>query len=617
VISGLRRRTSVPRARAAVLRYVTSLAIVAATVLIIPRTPLDGPVGGLVAVTVILACAWFGGTGPALLFPSLIFLLSWIDGRGDSEPEAPTGRQLITFGVFTVLTAAVGLAGQYRRRIHAVTQRHAEKLREQARVLSLAHIIFRDLEGRITEWNEGAERMFGWSSAEAQGRVLHELLETRFPKPLEEIREELLRTGQWEGEVVHRHKNGSELTVAAHWIAYRDKDGLPVGVAEVQNDVTALRRAEEAIREADRRKDRFLATLAHELRNPLAPLASGLDMLGLSNVGSPVEEEIRTLMQRQVTHMVHLIDDLLDVSRINTGKIVLRPTDVMLGDIVRDAIDSSRPHIDAAGHELTVRQPSEAIPLRVDRARLTQVLLNLLNNAAKFTPAKGRIELTVSKSGDMAEIRVRDNGAGISAEMLPRVFDMFVQSEDLLVRTHGGLGIGLSIARTLVELHGGVIEAHSGGAGLGTEFIVRLPVPSRPPCLPAGATPDGTSRVAPLKPRRILVVDDNRDAAQTLAMLLTSVGCECRSVFDGPTALETATQFLPDAFVLDIGLPGMCGYEVARRLRATPQFRSAVMIAVTGWGKDEDRREAREAGFDHHLVKPVELNALYQLLSLG
>ncbi|HVW02216.1 MAG TPA: ATP-binding protein [Planctomycetaceae bacterium] len=377
------------------------------------------------------------------------------------------------------------------------------------------------------------------------------------------------------------------------------------------------RRQAEQLREQDRRKDQFLATLAHELRNPLAPVRTGLDLLQLAAAGTPdpaLVSEVHDMMRRQIDHMVRLIDDLLDVSRITTGKFELRKQRIELADVVRDAVESARPAIDEAGHRLTVAVPGVPLVLEADGTRLSQVFTNLLNNACKFTDRGGDITLTVEPRGREVEIRVRDTGIGIAPEMLPRIFEMFVQPQNPVTRTHGGLGIGLSLVRTMVEMHGGRVEASSHGAGQGSEFVVRLPLVIEP--ADDGKESRGTSACnGDAVTHRILIVDDNRDAARSLAHLLEASGHACRIEFDGRSALCAAADFRPNLCVLDIGMPGMSGYELASRLRANPKLQSATLIALTGWGQDEDFQRSQLAGFDHHLVKPVTAAALNALIS--
>ena len=308
-----------------------------------------------------------------------------------------------------------------------------------------------------------------------------------------------------------------------------------------------------------------------------------------------------------------MVDDLLDVSRINTGKVELRCASVELSDIIRDAVAACEPQNEAARHTLTVSIPDAPLHLHADAARLVQVLMNLLSNAAKFTAPEGRLSVSAARDGGHAVVHVRDNGPGIAAESLPHIFDMFSQVEDAHRCAGGGLGLGLSIVRNLVELHGGSVQAVSAGAGQGAEFIVRLPLAEARAPAPAAETDNAPTNGA-ARACRVLVVDDNHDAARTLSMMLEKVGFDCRSSFDGPSALTAAGEFDPHAIVLDIGMPGMDGLEVARRLRAQPDTRDTLLIALTGWDKEEDRSRSRAAGFDHHLAKPVQLSVLQQLL---
>jgi PAS domain S-box-containing protein len=371
----------------------------------------------------------------------------------------------------------------------------------------------------------------------------------------------------------------------------------------------------DRLREADRRKDEFLATLAHELRNPLAPIRNALLLMrGPAPPGG--HEPVRAMAERQVAHLARLVDDLMDVARISEGKIELRRESVDLHTVVRQAVETARPLIDDRRHRLVVTLPPGPVRLEGDPTRLEQVLWNLLNNAAKYTGPGGRIDLSAEAVGGQVVVRVRDTGVGIEPSMLPRLFRMFVQLGEHKEHARGGLGIGLGLVRTLVELHGGTITALSEGPGKGSEFVVRLP---SPPGTPAGpAAPEARDRGAEpgLSRRRILVVDDNVDGAVSLARLLELLhGHEVQVAHDGPSALEVADRFRPEVVLLDIGLPGMDGHEVARRLRARPEFGRTPLVALTGWGQESDRRRSREAGFDHHLVKPVDLDALSGLLA--
>ena len=383
------------------------------------------------------------------------------------------------------------------------------------------------------------------------------------------------------------------------------------GVVVIE-DVTERRQAEHDLVEADRRKDEFLAVLAHELRNPLAPIRNSLHILRMSK--SPGTDQVIGMMERQVQHMVRLVDDLLEVSRISRGKIDLKRERSDLASILRGAIDTSRPLIDAAGHTLEAHLPADGeLPLEADVVRLCQVFSNLLNNAAKYTPPGGKIRVDVEASGAVATVRVSDNGEGIPPAMLGRIFNMFTQVNTGR-RAQGGLGIGLTLARTLVHLHGGSIEAHSEGADRGCQFTVRLPLAEPVVLEPAPA--EKAAEDEPLARQRVLVVDDNHDAADSLGLLLRFLGAEVEVVHSGSEALAAMPRFKPRVVLLDLGMPNMDGLEVARRMREDPQMRGCTLVALTGWGQREDRRRTGEAGFDFHLVKPADVRTLQSILTL-
>jgi PAS domain S-box-containing protein len=372
----------------------------------------------------------------------------------------------------------------------------------------------------------------------------------------------------------------------------------------------------QALREADRRKDEFLATLAHELRNPLAPIRNSLQILKMPRLDAATIERSRDMMERQVHHLVRLVDDLLDVSRVMRGKIELRKERVELSTVIARAVETVQPLIEAQGHELTVHLPPESLSLDADPVRLAQVVGNLLTNAAKYTEANGRIRLTAQREDGEAVLRVRDSGIGIAPDMLPHIFELFVQVDHAATRSQGGLGIGLTLVKNLVEMHHGAVEAHSEGLGEGCEFVVRLPLIPQEYRQRIEEENGGAQREpARSSGHRLLVVDDNRDAADSLAMLLRLQGHEVRVAHDGPAALEMVNGYCPALVFLDIGMPGMDGYEVARRLRQQPGLNNVRLAALTGWGQQEDRRRTAEAGFDHHLVKPVEPKALEGLLA--
>jgi CheY-like chemotaxis protein/nitrogen-specific signal transduction histidine kinase len=382
----------------------------------------------------------------------------------------------------------------------------------------------------------------------------------------------------------------------------------------VSLDITQQKRAEEALKEADRRKDEFLAMLAHELRNPLAPIRTALEVERQPGADHAAVARARDTMARQLSNMVRLIDDLLDVSRITKGKVELRRERVELAAVLGTAIETSRPLIEVGRHELVTTLPTTPVWLDADPTRLAQVVSNLLNNAAKYTPEGGRIRLSAAvasgPAGKWVEIRVADNGTGIPPDVLPRMWDMFAQADRTIGRSQGGLGIGLTLVKWLVELHGGAVDAWSGGHGQGSEFVVRLPVIESTD-LPRDNT---TAKAQPRATRRILVVDDNVDGRETMAMLLEMSGHEVRTAEDGHSALRVAEEFRPDVILLDIGLPGMDGYQVAQRIRANPELRHVRLIALTGWGQDSDRERSQNAGFDLHLVKPVDPAALSRVL---
>jgi len=422
------------------------------------------------------------------------------------------------------------------------------------------------------------------------------------------------------GEIEVRFRNFR--TGAARWMAFKvlklsDTTGQTIAFATVSQDVTERRRLEDSLRklaadlsDADRRKDEFLATLSHELRNPLAPLSNSLEMLKRGGMESRARAHAFDTMERQLDHLVRLVDDLLDLNRITHNRIELRKDNVELAAVIHQAVQSSAPAALSAGHEVAVIDPPEPIYLNADGMRLSQVFGNLLNNSCKYTPRGGRITIRSERKGNDAVVTVTDTGKGIPADKLHTIFDMFMQVDQSPERSQGGLGIGLTLVKRLVQLHGGTVEARSAGEDQGSEFIVRLPsvleyqpVLSEPP--PARET---------TRTRRVLVVDDNHDAADSLALLLQLDGHETQVVHDGPAAVDAAERYRPDVILLDVGLPVFSGHEACRRIRAQPWGRAMMIIALTGWGQEKDRRASRDAGFDGHLVKPVDYDALSVML---
>lgn len=390
-----------------------------------------------------------------------------------------------------------------------------------------------------------------------------------------------------------------------------DDESMLVQLAQTGSVAIENARLYEQLRDTDRRKDEFLAVLAHELRNPLAPIRNALQVIRLSN-DREVREQARTLIERQIVQMVRLIDDLMDVGRISRNKLELRKERVDLARVVQSAVETSRPLIEQMGHDLTVTLPPQPVVIHADLTRLTQVFMNLLNNSAKYTEPGGRIWLTVERQGSDVVVSVTDTGIGIHADKLRTVFNLFSQVEGSLSHSQGGLGIGLSLAKRLVEMHDGSVEAKSEGPGTGSTFTVRLPV-----LIEASQPHRRTAREeAALKSNlRILVVDDNRDSADSLGMMLRMLGNDTRTAYDGEESVAASAAFQPDVILLDIGLPKLNGYQACRRIREQPGGKGIVVIALTGWGQEDDVRRSHQAGFDHHMVKPVDPNALMKLLA--
>jgi signal transduction histidine kinase/CheY-like chemotaxis protein len=397
--------------------------------------------------------------------------------------------------------------------------------------------------------------------------------------------------------------------------AVRQRHELEQEVARRQRLEQELQQRAVELGEADRRKDEFLAMLAHELRNPLAPIRNAVEVMKVLAPADAHLRQAREMIERQVKHLARLVDDLLDVSRFTTGKIKLHRAAVELATVIARAVETSRPLIDARGHKLEIALPLEPIRVEADTTRLAQVVGNLLNNAAKYTEKGGHIRLTVEPERSGAVVRVRDNGMGIAADLLPQVFDLFTQGDRSLARSEGGLGIGLTLVKSLVEMHGGRVEAHSAGANRGSEFVVWLPTVAASSALSAVGGESDLVKPQFSRSRRVLVVDDNADAAESLAMLLKAEGHEVSTAHDGLAALEAAEATRPEAVLLDIGLPRMDGYEVARRLREQGWLPRALLVAVTGYGQEEDRRRVAEAGFDAYLVKPADPAAVQKLLA--
>jgi PAS domain S-box-containing protein len=488
-------------------------------------------------------------------------------------------------------------------------------------------VVATDLSGTITFINPVAQALTGWAEVEALGQPLTEvfrIVNEETGLPLEDPVAQVIRSGRLSALANHTllvARDGTRRPVDDTAAPIRDEEGRFVGVVLVFRDVTERRRLEAEVRrrsedllDRDRRKDEFLAMLAHELRNPLAPIRNALHVLRLKYPGPPEVERLRSVVDRQVTHLVRLVDDLLDVSRITRGKLELRRERVELSAAVARSVEGARLLIEERGHHLEIAVPAGTLTLLADPARLEQVLGNLLTNAARYTPPGGHIRLTAEREGAEAVVRVRDDGIGIRPEMLARLFEMFQQADRVPGRVSEGLGLGLALVRTLVEMHGGSVTASSEGSGRGSEFVVRLPL--APPGEPGSRPSAPVSASGAGRRLRLLIVDDNHDAGESLAVLLRLSGDDVRWAGDGPEALRVAAEFRPEVVLMDIGLPkGMDGYELARRLRDLPGLEGALLVALTGYGQQEDRDRSRAAGFAAHLVKPADLVALRAILA--
>jgi PAS domain S-box-containing protein len=481
-------------------------------------------------------------------------------------------------------------------------------------------VITTDPAGNVTFLNDVAQKLTGWTADAARGEPLDRVFsivneETR--RPVENPALRALREGVIVGLANHTTllgRDGLEHPIDDSAAPIRDESGRVRGTVLVFRDIAERKRVERDLLEADRRKDQFLAVLAHELRNPLAPLQNALEIVQLPGVPPDAVTEFTAMMERQVAQMKRLIDDLLDVSRITRGRLVLQKERTELGAIVASALETVAPEIRQRGHELSVLIPDEPIYVDADRLRFSQAIANVLHNAAKYTEQRGRIALTVESRGSDAIIRVKDTGIGLTTDAMQRIFDMFGQADRSLGRTGGGLGIGLWLVRHLLALHGGSIEVSSPGPGQGSEFTLRLPrVPApraaaaSPAARPASATNGAVSH-------KIVVADDHRDGADSLAELLRLRGHEVFVCYDGQAAVDLVGSVHPDVVLLDIGMPLLNGYEAARRIRQDTGASDILLIALTGWGQAEARRQSEESGFDHHLVKPVDLAMFDALL---
>ncbi|MGA2397008.1 MAG: PAS domain S-box protein [Steroidobacteraceae bacterium] len=502
-------------------------------------------------------------------------------------------------------------------------QRNAERTAAQLAAIvesSEDAIVSKNLDGRIQSWNAGAMRIFGYAAEEAVGQSITLIIPPEMYAEERHILDRVRRGERVEHfDTIRLTKDGRRIPVSVSVSPVCDPRGTIIGASKIARDISerkeadeALQESEQALREADRRKDEFMALLAHELRNPLAPIRYALATARKSDRTAEQQRRAEEIIERQVAHMSRLLDDLLDVSRITRGMLELKRADTELTVVLGTAIEAARPILDAKGHDLSLDLPKQAVRLVADSVRLAQVFSNLLINAAKYTDPGGHIELCAAQIDNEVIVSVRDNGMGISTDMMPRLFTMFAQDSTVVNHSEGGLGIGLALARGVVDLHGGRVEARSAGPGLGSEFIVTIPAG-------AGKSTDTDAQADEDPPvdgggLKVLVVDDNRDAADTCSALLELSGHSVQTAYTGHEALAIAAKTRPHVVVTDIGLPDIDGYEVAANIKAAPWGRRTALVAVTGWGQESDKQRAFSAGFSHHLTKPIDPDTLESLL---
>lgn len=475
-------------------------------------------------------------------------------------------------------------------------------------------IASKTLDGIVTSWNPGATQLFGYQPAEIIGKPITTIIPPELHAEEVDILARLRRGERIDHyETVRVAKSGRRIDISLTVSPIRGEDGEIMGASKIARDITLRKRSEERLREADRQKDEFLATLAHELRNPLAPICAAAELLKSAKTLAPELRAATTILERQARHMTHLVNDLLDISRITSGRIRLQPEPLELTELLKAVIESYRQSAETTRRQqITLSASGEPVHVVGDRIRLTQVLSNILHNAVKYTPPGGRIEVVLRAEEREAVVGVRDNGIGIPQEMLDHIFEPFAQLDRSYERPDGGLGIGLTLAKRLVELHEGRIEARSEGHGKGTEILIHLPASAAEP---NGRTSTAHQEADLATSCRVLIADDNHDAALSLSMLLRSMGHDTRVVHDGIEALEEAERFRPQVVLLDIGMPRLNGYETARRIAGRPWAAATQIVAVTGWGQETDRQQAKAAGFHRHLVKPVDLGALRTVLA--
>jgi len=549
-------------------------------------------------------------------------LLTRREGASRANTRTALASTVVGLGLGLVLTTMVItlVARNLAARQRAADVLHAERERFRTTLTSIGDaVVVTDAQGRVTLLNPVAQALTGWS-AEALGQPLEavfRIVNETTRKTVENPVSQVIRLGAIVGLANHTvliAKDGTELAIDDSGAPIRDARGRIVGVVLVFRDITQRRGSERALEDADRRKDEFLAMLAHELRNPLAPIRNAAHTLALLGTGDDRVRWVSGVIERQVGLMTRLVDDLLDVSRITSGKITLQRTTVSVREVLAQSVETARPLAESRGQALEVDVPEDAGWVDGDPARLAQAVGNLLDNAIKYTDDGGRIGLRARVEAHEVVIVVEDSGVGVDPELLPHVFDLFIQADRSLERKQGGLGLGLTLVRRLVEMHGGHVEAASAGPGLGSAFTIRLPCLAAEVAEPVAAAEP--AEAAPAGPaRRILVVDDQQDSTDSLALFLRLRGHEVRTAHDGPSALDEIEHYRPEVVFLDLGLPGMSGYDVARRVRMKTDLGPLRLVALTGYGTDADRQKTRDAGFDVHLAKPVDPRAVDELLA--
>jgi PAS domain S-box-containing protein len=565
-------------------------------------------------VLAVMAAAWWGGLGPGILATILGSLLGvYFIVPPVNSLEITTVEDGVNLAIFVFVGLTISWLCEA---LHQARRSEAEK---QFRTLadSIAQLVWMARPDGYRFWFN--QRWYDYSGAtpeQVEGARWQSFCDpAELPRVVKSWDSALANGEPWEETYPLRRKDGQMRWHLARAVPVRDEREEIVCWFGTSTDIHDRIEIEQALKDADVRKNQFLATLAHELRNPLSPISNALQLWPHVSKDAAEMEHLRTVIERQVQQLIRLVDDLMDLPRISCGKVILQRQPIDLGSVIARAVETAQPNIDACCHKLTVTTPDEPIYINGDMARLTQVFANILNNAAKFTVRNGAISLLARTQGDQAIVRIRDNGPGIPASMLTEIFASFRQVDTSLSRSQAGLGIGLWLAKQIVELHGGTITACSDGAGKGSEFIVTLPALT---VVPADHEDEGPAELSKqmdsITSHRILVVDDLRESAETLAMVLNSMGQEATSLHDGRAAIEWILANQPDAVFLDIAMPGLDGYEVARRLREHPELHEVVLVALTGYGQSEDRRRAIAAGFNFHLTKPTSMTAIKDLL---